>query len=197
MLKIGLNGFGRIGRAIMRITEERNDLEIVAVNEIDPDIEVNPTEISAELVYGDSSLQVLTISNVGGELLNWTMEVENIASNSDSRNVGDVLNDYTGLNSYNKGMVWVDDILYVAYTYENLYTYTIENDALVYQNAIYCPGMVHGLVWDGQYLWTSDYSGYIRAYNLDGTSAGMGFQGPAYDDSALAYDGEYFIIHDY
>lgn len=32
-LKIGINGFGRIGRLIMRASEERTDLEIVAIND--------------------------------------------------------------------------------------------------------------------------------------------------------------------
>ena len=31
MINIGLNGFGRIGRVIMRITEQRNDCKIVAL----------------------------------------------------------------------------------------------------------------------------------------------------------------------
>ena len=38
MIKIGLNGFGRIGRAITRIASDRKDLKIVAINDIDEDI---------------------------------------------------------------------------------------------------------------------------------------------------------------
>ena len=52
MIKIGLNGFGRIGRAIMRITEERNDCEIVTVNEIDPDVENSVYLLRYDSVYG-------------------------------------------------------------------------------------------------------------------------------------------------
>lgn len=33
-LKIAINGFGRIGRAVYRIAEERDDMEIVAVNDL-------------------------------------------------------------------------------------------------------------------------------------------------------------------
>ena len=33
-LKIAINGFGRIGRAVYRIVEERDDMEIVAVNDL-------------------------------------------------------------------------------------------------------------------------------------------------------------------
>lgn len=32
--KIGINGFGRIGRLVMRIAAERNDVEVVAVNDL-------------------------------------------------------------------------------------------------------------------------------------------------------------------
>ena len=52
MLKIGLNGFGRIGRAIMRIAEQRNDCEIVLVNEIDPDINNSVYLLRYDSVYG-------------------------------------------------------------------------------------------------------------------------------------------------
>ena len=33
-LKIGINGFGRIGRSVLRIIEERDDMEVVAVNDL-------------------------------------------------------------------------------------------------------------------------------------------------------------------
>jgi len=33
-LRIGINGFGRIGRAVLRIVEERDDMEVVAVNDL-------------------------------------------------------------------------------------------------------------------------------------------------------------------
>src|SRR5438309_787193 len=34
MVKIGINGFGRIGRVAFRAAMERNDVEIVAVNDL-------------------------------------------------------------------------------------------------------------------------------------------------------------------
>ena len=52
MIKIGLNGFGRIGRAIMRITEQTNDCEIVAINEIDPDVGNAAYLLHYDSVYG-------------------------------------------------------------------------------------------------------------------------------------------------
>ncbi|GAB5412942.1 MAG: type I glyceraldehyde-3-phosphate dehydrogenase [Congregibacter sp.] len=33
-MRIGINGFGRIGRAVFRILEERDDIEVVAVNDL-------------------------------------------------------------------------------------------------------------------------------------------------------------------
>ena len=37
-MKIGINGFGRIGRVLHRIISSRNDFSLVAVNDINPDI---------------------------------------------------------------------------------------------------------------------------------------------------------------
>ena len=36
MMKIGINGFGRIGRMVFRIMEERSDMEVVAINDLAP-----------------------------------------------------------------------------------------------------------------------------------------------------------------
>lgn len=36
VLKIGINGFGRIGRMVFRIMEERSDMEVVAINDLAP-----------------------------------------------------------------------------------------------------------------------------------------------------------------
>lgn len=37
-IKVGINGFGRIGRIVFRAAQERNDIEIVAINDLlDPD----------------------------------------------------------------------------------------------------------------------------------------------------------------
>jgi glyceraldehyde 3-phosphate dehydrogenase len=39
MIKVGINGFGRIGRLVFRAAQERNDVQIVAVN--DPFLDIN------------------------------------------------------------------------------------------------------------------------------------------------------------
>ena len=36
MIKVGINGFGRIGRFVFRAAQERNDIEIVAINDLTP-----------------------------------------------------------------------------------------------------------------------------------------------------------------
>ena len=35
-IRIGVNGFGRIGRLALRAAEERGDIEVVAINDIQP-----------------------------------------------------------------------------------------------------------------------------------------------------------------
>jgi glyceraldehyde 3-phosphate dehydrogenase len=52
LIKIGLNGFGRIGRAITRIVEQCEDCEIVVINEIDPDIENSVYLLKYDSTYG-------------------------------------------------------------------------------------------------------------------------------------------------
>ena len=52
MIKIGLNGFGRIGRAITRIIEQSSDFEIVVINEIDPDIKNSAYLLKYDSTYG-------------------------------------------------------------------------------------------------------------------------------------------------
>ena len=46
MKKIAINGFGRIGRLVFRIIEERNDMEVVAVNDLS-----TPEELAYLLKY--------------------------------------------------------------------------------------------------------------------------------------------------
>jgi glyceraldehyde 3-phosphate dehydrogenase len=52
LIKIGLNGFGRIGRAITRIAEQNDDYKIVVINEIDPDIENSVYLLKYDSTYG-------------------------------------------------------------------------------------------------------------------------------------------------
>ena len=46
MKKIAINGFGRIGRLVYRIIEERDDMEVVAINDLS-----SPEELAYLLKY--------------------------------------------------------------------------------------------------------------------------------------------------
>lgn len=52
MLKVGLNGFGRIGRAIFRINAEKKLFNIVAINDINPDIKNMAYLLKYDSEYG-------------------------------------------------------------------------------------------------------------------------------------------------
>jgi len=52
MLKIGINGFGRIGRAIFRINEFNPFFEISVINDIDPLIENHAYLLNYDSIYG-------------------------------------------------------------------------------------------------------------------------------------------------
>ena len=64
--RVGINGFGRIGRAFARLTLDRGDLELVAVNDlIDARtlahlLEFDSTygRLGRKVTYGDSALYV-------------------------------------------------------------------------------------------------------------------------------------------
>lgn len=51
-LNVGINGFGRIGRAILRIAIERDDICVVAINDINPDIKNIAYLIKYDTTYG-------------------------------------------------------------------------------------------------------------------------------------------------
>ena len=36
MIKVGINGFGRIGRFVFRAAQKRNDIQIVGINDLCP-----------------------------------------------------------------------------------------------------------------------------------------------------------------
>ena len=51
-MKIGINGYGRIGRAIHRIISSRDDMELVAINDINPDIKNLVYLANYDSIYG-------------------------------------------------------------------------------------------------------------------------------------------------
>lgn len=60
MLKIGINGFGRIGRAILRNNLDKSRFEVVAINDINPDIKNMAYTVNYDTLYGplDEKYQV-------------------------------------------------------------------------------------------------------------------------------------------
>lgn len=61
--KVGINGLGRIGRAILRITLNRTDIEVVAVNDINPDINNLAYLIKYDTTYGKLPYSVVSKNN--------------------------------------------------------------------------------------------------------------------------------------
>tara|TARA_B100000579_G_scaffold79047_1_gene61389 strand:- start:438 stop:1472 length:1035 start_codon:yes stop_codon:yes gene_type:complete len=69
MIKIGINGFGRIGRAIFRINYENPLFEITTVNDIDPLIENHVYLANYDSIYG-SLKNKLTVSDNKKNIIN-------------------------------------------------------------------------------------------------------------------------------
>ena len=57
-MKVGINGFGRIGRAVFRINELDPQYEVVAINDIDPNVENHAYLLKYDTVYGKFKGQV-------------------------------------------------------------------------------------------------------------------------------------------
>ncbi|MBI3298613.1 MAG: aldehyde dehydrogenase [Elusimicrobia bacterium] len=62
MIRVGINGFGRVGRALYRVCQERPGVEIAAINDINPD----PGNIAYLLQY-DSTYGKLPGTVLGGD----------------------------------------------------------------------------------------------------------------------------------
>ena len=58
MLNVGINGFGRIGRAIFRINERAPRFRVVAVNDLDPNVENHAYLLRYDSIYGRFDGQV-------------------------------------------------------------------------------------------------------------------------------------------
>ena len=57
-LKVGINGFGRIGRAIYRINDKKDIFKIVAINDINPDIKNMAYLLRYDTTYGRFPKQI-------------------------------------------------------------------------------------------------------------------------------------------
>jgi glyceraldehyde 3-phosphate dehydrogenase len=52
MVKVGINGFGRIGRAIFRVNQIKRYFDIVVINDINPDIDNIAYTLNYDTLYG-------------------------------------------------------------------------------------------------------------------------------------------------
>ena len=52
MLRVAINGFGRIGRAVFRINQERQVFQVVAINDIDPNVRNHSYLMQFDSTYG-------------------------------------------------------------------------------------------------------------------------------------------------
>jgi len=66
MIKVGINGFGRIGRLVFRAAQERNDVQIVAVNDPFLDLDYLVYMLKYDTVHGQFKG---TAENVNGKLV--------------------------------------------------------------------------------------------------------------------------------
>ena len=73
MIKVGINGFGRIGRLVFRAAQERNDVQIVAVNDPFLDLDYLIYMLQYDTVHGQFKG---TAENKGGKLFVNGIEVD-------------------------------------------------------------------------------------------------------------------------
>ena len=52
MIKIGLNGFGRVGRVLTRLISSQKNMKLVAINEIDTDVNNLAYLLKYDSIYG-------------------------------------------------------------------------------------------------------------------------------------------------
>jgi glyceraldehyde 3-phosphate dehydrogenase len=64
MLKVGINGFGRIGKAILRTNLNKNFFDIVAINDINPDIENIAYQLNYDTLYDGLNEKFYTKSDI-------------------------------------------------------------------------------------------------------------------------------------
>ena len=103
MISVGINGFGRIGRAISRINEKEKRFRVVAVNDLDPNVENHAYLLKYDSTYGRLGGQV-EASN-GDKLLSVNGKSIKFYAQSDISEVPwsehgiDVVIDATGISS--------------------------------------------------------------------------------------------------
>ena len=63
MIKVGINGFGRIGRLVMRVSLERDNVDVVAVNDPFIDVEYMKYMLTYDTIHGKYNADIKVESN--------------------------------------------------------------------------------------------------------------------------------------
>lgn len=63
-VKIGINGFGRIGRLVLRVASERNDVEVVGINDPFLDVEYAKYLFEYDSIHGKFNGKVKVVDNM-------------------------------------------------------------------------------------------------------------------------------------
>ena len=58
MINVGINGLGRIGRAIFKILDKIDDMNVVCINDIDPTVKNHAYLINHDSIYGNLSKKI-------------------------------------------------------------------------------------------------------------------------------------------
>ena len=131
MLNIGINGFGRIGRVISRIIENRYDLNLVVVNDINPDIENINYLLNYDTNYGRlDNPSIVKQNSIKSKKFNFKVFHEaNLLDVPWAKNNVDLIIDSSGisenLNLYSKMKNEVKKIIVTNSPNENLVDKTI------------------------------------------------------------------------
>jgi glyceraldehyde 3-phosphate dehydrogenase len=106
MIRVGLNGFGRIGRVVTRILAEHPDIQLVVVNELDTDVANFAYLLKYDSLYGRFAQPVEVAGNRALRIGDGQVD---FVSYNDIRDVGwnsygvDVVIEATGVNANGLG----------------------------------------------------------------------------------------------
>ena len=109
-MRVGINGFGRIGRSVFRVLNNRDDIEVVAINDL-LDVEHLAYLLKYDSVHGKLNDQISTKENcliVNGNEIRVTAEKNPLDINWGALNV-DVVAECTGIfTTMDKAQLHID-----------------------------------------------------------------------------------------
>ena len=219
MIRIGINGYGRIGRVIHRISDQNANIKLVAINDINPDInniaylsnydstygprETKITPEGQELIYDGNRIKVShedDISNVSWEdsLIDIVIDSSGIESNLESaRNLEGKVKHVVVTNSPAEDLI--DNTVIYGVNHE-----TIEDDHFLISSSI-CDAIAFAPVakllndnfeiTEGYLTTLHPWLGYQNL--LDGPSKSYGQPGKIYDNYALGRSSVMSLIPKY